>query len=235
MLVIAVLATISVPEPNFWNISAGLSLSFYSGNSESLTSQLGVRVSREKFPTQIRLKASHTYQIVDQTNTTINRLDIYLGYDRYLIPRIEWFVFSSGTSDTPSGIDYRIDFGIGLKYVVYRDAIEKDKRKVDVSVSGAYIYELEKTADVSNSSALSFRFKCKLKPSDDIKFKVVAFYIPAIRDLQNDYRLTFESSLNLSVSKHLDIFLKLEDLYDNIPPENAKRNDFHTFIGVEVH
>lgn len=125
--------------------------------------------------------------------------------------------------------------GGGLRFKI----ITTDNFKVRIGTS--YFYEFEKY-DLPENSLHGVRkfthrsssyITSNISFSNDLNFTTITYFQPAIGRWE-DYRIISENSLAITVSKYFEIYIDANLRYDNRPPDNIKRSDIESKVGVSL-
>lgn len=125
--------------------------------------------------------------------------------------------------------------GGGLRFKIFT----ADDFKMRIGT--AYFYELEKYNLPENSlhgirtytHRSSSYFTSNIALNDDLNFTTITYFQPAIGKWE-DYRIISENSLGITLSKYFDIYIDVNMRYDNRPPDNIKRFDTDSKLGVSI-
>ncbi len=166
-----------------------------------------------------------------------NNFSSFLNLDYYIIPRLEFFIFSKFEYDSISGIVFRNNSGTGLKFVIFKNWFWL----MDLSAAPTFQYELRSNNTEIIDPRLSFRYKTSLQPLKTVQFNFILFYIPNMIDFLN-YRYdvdTFikftllESLTGIGTGLYLNIGYKRK--FNSMPISGKQKadNNFYTTLSVK--
>ena len=166
-----------------------------------------------------------------------NNFSSFLNFDYYIIPRLEFFIFSKFEYDSISGIVFRNNSGTGLKFVIFKNWFWL----MDLSAAPTFQYELRSNKIEIIDPRLSFRYKISLQPFKTIQFNFILFYIPNMIDFSN-YRYDvdtyikftlFESLTGIGSGLYLNIGYKRKFNSVAIMGKQKADNNFYTTLSVK--
>ncbi len=154
---------------------------------------------------------------------------IRLGYDPKISERWSlWFLDQLGY-DERRGIDLENFAGGGPKYT-----FEMLDSKLKTSLSAGLLQHHIRYEDdpVTNTARLSLRPKLRYQISNDLSFRLVAFYQPNIEDFE-DYIIIGETSLKYDLTKKAGLKIKVEDEYRSV--SRCENNDLRAVLALAIY
>ncbi len=127
-----------------------------------------------------------------------DKRDGIIKYDRYLLPRLEFFTFSQSEYNKPARLAYRNNSGMGLKLVFVNNFFWK------IDLSGAPLYQYEDFEDKDRTQQMrwSVRYRIHVTPVENVVYDFVCFYIPRVDDPEA-YRFNLETVLKIKMATNL--------------------------------
>ena len=200
-----------------------------SGNTNTLTSNLETTLEWDDNISNFIISYSTFYGEADDRRNE-NKGTGIIKYDHYIIPRVEFFIFSQSYYNRAALLDHRNNSGIGSKLVFIRNEILK------VDASGAIIYQYENYESNSPDKDYrwSFRFRIKITPLKMLKFQYAYFYIPEVDDYMR-YRLKLDTSLSLEINKYLSFKLGYINEYNKNALSGTKKTDENLYSQLSLN
>ena len=176
----------------------------------------------------LRLSGQYDKKTADG-DTTTNRWDASLVYERNF--RRRWYVSAANTyeSDTQRDLDLRIIFGTGIGYRFY----DNDPTFLSVLPALAYVNEnFSDPTDDTNYAAfqLSIDFKRDLY-KDDITFFHNNMYLNSLQSL-SDIIIETETGIKFDMAWNLVLTAEVQTDWENEPAEDAKKLDTRYMLKI---
>jgi hypothetical protein len=99
------------------------------------------------------------------------------------------------------------------------------------------VYDLDslsKHKRITNSVRLNLYFTSLIKFQENLSFLSIIYLQPKI-DQFEDFRILFDSALNIKLGKSFDLMIKLEMRYDNLPADDVEKFDLITKLGIAMY
>ncbi len=204
---------------------AGISLN--KGNTEKIgvagNFKLDWKTDRLKFILNLSQQYNETSGKKDINNGTMT-----LKCDYDLTKHEQVFIFFIPTYNEFQDLKLRTQTGIGNKHTFYKN------QNYDLSISGALLYETKEylaSREKEYLCRLSIRPKVKIKINSNT-FLFMLFYQPQINNF-SDYRVLANITFNFYIIKSISFEFKIKDEYNNVVPQNIKRNDLTSYNGIK--
>lgn len=152
-------------------------------------------------------------------------------YDRYVLPRMEFFAFTQSEYNDVAKLIYRNNSGLGAKFIFFKNYFWR----MDVSAAPVYQYEHYLGLEVTNTYRWSFRYRLKVTPFEDITGNIVTFYIPKMGDFEQ-YRLSIDMYLQVGILAKLSLKLGYSYSFNKNALPDTKRYDYTSYaqIGLTI-
>jgi len=143
-------------------------------------------------------------------------------------------LFCQAEYDEFTFLSFRGLIGGGIRQIFY----DSDKFFMVFGTGGMYEYEeldldeeyVQSTETVRSSSYLSF----DLRLANPMDLSLTSYYQPDFENF-NDYRLLFDSFLEIKVLKRFSFITSMNFRYDNTPPADVKKYDLELKNGIIIH
>ncbi len=173
------------------------------------------------------------------TRRAINNNSFHLRYKYQLTSWLGLEIFSQREFNEFLRFENRFLLGVGPRFTI----IKSDK--VNLNIGTAYMYEFNEfvsdtafqtfsdSGKKTNTHRSSSYLSIHVGLASNLKLFSSLFYQPAFKDFSN-YRLLFDNSLFVMISKI--VFLKISYIltYDSIPPETVANKSIRFFIGPGI-
>ncbi len=164
-----------------WNFSASGSYIQKKGNTDSLDTTYSASVKYDdtiiSFKTSFSGAYGRTLGVKDE-----NYGNLTLGFDWYMLWRLEFFSYSMSDYNEMTELRHRNDSGIGLKFILIRN------RYLLMDISGAPVLQYEKHDELDEliDWRWSIRGRVEIFPFDsDFSIKYYTFYVQKMDDTAN--------------------------------------------------
>ena len=216
-----------------WNGGADLGLALTRGNSHTTNFALGMAISRETLRDKTSLYAASVYnrETSDGVSRTVaNTFRFGARYDRNI--NRDWFGYGftdlehNGLQD----LNLRWVLGGGLGY----HAIRNERTKLDLlgglDMSREY-FEGDDNDRTSLEAQLGQTLDHQFTPR--VALKEQLFFFPNLSN-GGEYRINFDASLVMDISRRLAWQVTLSDRYLSDPPGGFKQNDLLLTTGLKI-
>lgn len=216
-----------------WTGGADLGLSLTRGNSHTTNFALGMAISRETLRDKTSLYAASVYnrETSDGVSRTVaNTFRFGARYDRNI--NRDWFGYGftdlehNGLQD----LNLRWVLGGGLGY----HAIRNERTKLDLlaglDMSREY-FEGDDNDRTSLEAQLGQTLDHQFTPRVSLKEQL--FFFPNLSN-GGEYRVNFDTSLVMDISRRLAWQVTLSDRYLSDPPGGFKQNDLLLTTGLKI-
>ena len=208
-------------EPGIWTGSASAGLSLTSGNTDTLSFNLGFDLTRDPKTRNI-MKARGLYLRGDDNNTvTANRATASLRDEYSLTPRVFIFGKIEYLQDEFKLIDYLVapTGGVGFKI------IDTDPTKFSVTAGGGAVVEKNPGQDAKTDGALTAGEEFSHQLTDSASFREVVNALWKTGDFA-DSLYAFGIGIAARISAHSQLTFDVIDTFKNRPATAAtKKND----------
>ncbi len=232
-LLAALLTSAAADAPvstNRWENSAAAGLTLTRGNSETLLGTLTLKTQRKQSTDEILLGASGAYgettvnpagngKQKKQTEKTTENIAAFGQFNHLFNERIYGGLRLDFLHDGIADLDYRLTLSPLAGYYL----IKKPRTRLSFEAGPSGV--LEHQGDVDNQYValrVGERFEHKL--SDAAKVWQTLEYIPQV-DRTGNYLIMAEIGTEAALTKEFSLRATLQDVYDNEPADNRKRND----------
>jgi len=99
------------------------------------------------------------------------------------------------------------------------------------------VYDLDSLAThkrVINSIRLNLYYTSLFKIHESLSFLGIIYLQPKINQIE-DFRILFDSALNIKLASSFDLMIKLEMRYDNLPADDVEKFDLITKLGIAMN
>jgi hypothetical protein len=99
------------------------------------------------------------------------------------------------------------------------------------------VYDLDSLSTherITNSFRLNLYYTSLFKIHESLSLLGIIYLQPKI-DQFEDFRILFDSAVNINLGKGFDLMVKLEMRYDNIPADNVEKFDLITKLGLAMN
>jgi putative salt-induced outer membrane protein YdiY len=133
-------------------------------------------------------------------------------------------------------LKHRALAGVGLRIKL----IENDEFVMRIGPSVFFeheTYDLDSLSvhkHKSNLVRMNLYLTSLINLQEDIKFLGITYFQPAASAL-NDFRILFDGALNIELGKAVDLMVKLQMRFDNLPPDNVKKFDLVSKFGIAIN
>jgi len=211
---------------SFANKAGNTNISSFSGNLASSNKGDFKLVGKLLTDSEFSFSANHSQSIQNDTSLIEHKGAISLVFDYHANQKFSPFIFTGWSYDSLSGVDSRVDLGVGGKY-----------RFTDYSsISAAFLIEKQtytgETAELL--SRISIRPKYKRSFDNGSNINWIIFHQPSISDW-NNYLIKSELSTSLQTSVEWLAFTCTAAYdYNSNPPANVKHADLDLTIGITI-
>ena len=167
-----------------------------------------------------------------------NRQFAHLRFNEQLNRRLTWEAFVQNQSDKVQEIEWRFLSGAGLRFTL------ADRDSFKCFLGALYMFEYEQTNEILLNSVGSeaesvFRrdhrfsgyLSLALALSDYLEFNHVTYYQPRL-DYWGDFRISTETTFQVSLNGHLKLTNGFQLVYDSFPPAGVPRVMFNLRNGL---
>ena len=212
------------PKPE-WESSAGLGVTLTKGNSDTLLFTADAKTVRKWERNELSLAAGAGYGENDGTQNVgfaVGSAQFnHLFSDRF-------FVFGrvAAQNDAIADIDYRVALTAGAGYYI----VKNERHEWSVEVGPGYLWE--KKGGVTDSyPTLRIAEQSKHKITDRARIWQKVDFLPDLTDFAN-FILAAEVGVESDITKSLSLRVVLQDIYNNRPAVDRKKNDLKLVAGV---
>ena len=150
----------------------------------------------------------------------------HLRYTRLINKRLGFEAFGQAQYNEQLSLKLRILFGSGMRFNICQE-----KSKCNLGLSLMYEYD-EETDDITNRDfRLNSYFSAAIPFSDKVKLYSTSYYQPLINNF-NDFRLSSQSKLVMTITKKLSATITFSILYDSRAPENSPELSEDLYGGI---
>jgi len=233
-LLIAFSTRLSADAEGNWIRDLNLNLNLNQGNSENLSTNTGVDLSRKTDKHEISAAAKYSYgestfRDADgrrEERTTQDKSEAAAQYNRFLSEQTYALAGFSALKDRIADIDYRVLLGPGIGRYLVRDDIQT------LAIEAGLSHLLEKVSEQRADSPL-FRFAQRYtrKLGENAEVWQSLEYLPEVEDFQS-YLLNTELGVQARLNGNLGLRMVLKNRYDDTPGRQNKRNDLNLLAGI---
>ncbi len=199
------------------------------GNTDTLVSNFGTGLKRDDNISDFKVSVAGFYDETDGERNT-KKCDGFIKYDRYIIPRIELFVFSKSEYNKMMLLDHRSNSGAGAKYIF----VKSEFLKLDLSAALIYQFENYEGERPDADYRWSFRFRAGVYPLKGLEFSYVYFYIPKIDD-RKIYRTELETYMSYKINDYLSFKVGYNNQYNREALSGTKKTDENVYAQFSLH
>lgn len=197
------------PDDKKWSFSLGGMFFDKNGNTDSLLANGETNLEFDDNVKNFEIFYQTFYSKV-KGDVIENRGNGIVKYDHFLIPRVEFFMFTQHEYNKRLLLKYRNNDGAGLKFVLIRN----NYWKLDISGAPVFQYEEYEEKDPKKEKRWSLRFRTRITPFKPISLNYVFFYIPNMTDKEN-YRYSHDASAVIAMTNILSFKLGYIYMYNN--------------------
>lgn len=213
-----------------WEGNANVGFSFTSGNSNYTTMTTGLRAVKTGGRDNLTVYARSLWNSNRGTGRMVTTQNAFWGgarYDRNVGRKLFGFISYDFERDRPKKLNFRSVAGGGLG----RHSIKNETTELDLIVGSAWnrTWQIGNNSDTPEALAgatFKHRFHEKLRYQNTIT------YFQNITD-RAEYRLIFDSTLSVDVTKRIGVFITVGDRFNNDPFGTARKNDFLFTTGMK--
>ena len=216
------------PKKYPWKYSAGFSLTFTSGNTDTLLTAADFTAERKAETSEMFGGVSGVYG-EDDGETNNEKL---LGFFQYNWPFGDdnrWYGLGrvEGMYDGIADIDYRFTFSLGIGYY----AIKTEKTSLSFEVGPSYVFE-ERAGVQDDYAAIRAGEKFTHDFNEKTRIWQSVEIVPQVEDFEN-YVINAEAGVETDLAESLQLRVYVQDTYYNEPAPGRKSNDVKMFAGIK--
>lgn len=212
------------------SLDAGLSLT--RGNSDTIIASIGTQSARTTQKDKLSLFAAGLFARNNTTGISVTTAEAIRGgvrYDRNISDRLFGFALTDLERDRFQQLDLRLVLGGGLGFHARRT----ERTRLDLFAGGSFNQEFFSTGLRRKSAEALIGNELTYKLSDFVTIGERAVFYPNISDF-GEYRLTFDSSAAVRLSRRLSLQVTLSDRFLSNPPPGLKKNDLLLTTGIRA-
>jgi hypothetical protein len=211
-----------------WNGNIDFNFKF-TKNSNSvwqINNRIAIQHRTEK---QSHLIISDQSFVSNNSNNIVNYGFAHYRYSKGIYPddKIKFEAFTQLQYNSVQKIKVRSLLGSGLRFKV----IGNDSANLNLGWSFMYEYEEITTPEYNNAIRNSNYISFNAKIGKEWSFKNIIYYQPNVGDF-SDFRISNESTISHSLTKHISILGSISFLYDSKPPLEVPLNIFSTSLMI---
>lgn len=210
------------------HVTASLGVVSSAGNAEETTVSLGDKLTRVHARWTLRQEFKLVYGRADST-TKANFYRAALRARFAATPRLSPLAYAEGERDTPAGLSYHFEEGVGAYYLV----LNQPRNKLALEVGPTLVHERRLPLSEQDFAAGRAAATYERSFASNAAFDQVLEYLPDLMDLGN-YRINSETTLSAPVAGILALELAYEIRYVNHPSAGRKRSDRFLTAGIQV-
>jgi putative salt-induced outer membrane protein len=212
-------------EPK-WESSAGLGFSLTRGNSKNLLFTANVASQKKWDNNEVRLGANGAYGESDSIKNTEQVLG-FAQYNRLFTERAYGYLRLDALHDSVADIEYRFNFSPGVGYYF----IKNQTTSLSGEVGPGFIHE-KLGGDDRSYMTLRVAERFEHKFNERVRMWQSLEWLPQV-DNFNNYILNSEIGVAASLTDNLSLKVFAQDVYDNEPAPNRKKNDLRLVTGID--
>jgi hypothetical protein len=211
-----------------WNGNIDFNFKFTKNTNSvwQINNRIGIQHRTNK---QSHLIISDQSFVSNNSNNIVNYGFAHYRYSREIYPeeKIKLEAFTQLQYNSVQKIKIRSLVGSGLRFKV----IGNDSTNLNFGWSFMYEYEEITTPEFNNAVRNSNYISFNAKIGKEWSFKNILYYQPNVGDF-SDFRVSNESSISHSLTKHISILGNISFLYDSKPPIEVPLNIFSTSLRI---
>ena len=220
------LASLAAAEDNTRKLSLGLAYLATSGNSDSSTFGLDLKLDQQTGPWGLETVASFMRAATDG-ELTAERYSVGVRGKRQVAERWQVFVGASGLKDEFAGLDSRLMLESGATFL----ALKNDTHELSFDAGVAWNREKQVTGGTESymSGIAGARYQWTITETSAFTQRVV--FLPSFDD-SKDWRLESETALQAALSARTALKLAYQVRRDNRPVPGFKKTDTTTVASL---
>ncbi len=159
-------------------------------------------------------------------NNFINEGFQHLRYTKLINKRLSFESFAQAQYNEQLSLKLRILFGTGMRYNICNN-----KSKCNLGLSMMYEYDEESINITHKDFRLNSYFSAAIPVSDKMKIYSTSYYQPLMNDF-NDFRLSSQSKLIMTITKKVSATITFSILYDSRAPEGSPELSEDLYGGI---
>lgn len=208
-------------EASPWSHESELGVALAGGNTDSKTVNFKQKTGYEWAKNTITINTLFLYSFADGTTTAKSWLG-GIRYEREINRRFSAFMGHSWEGDIYAGYDYKANGDIGGKYFIFPG----DKKKRYFLSEAGYRFAYENKSDINgipvpetqNYHFLRIYFEAAKDLTEFLFTKTWIEFLPDLTD-KNNFQISFEPSLGVTLTKYLSLKLSYLGKFDNVPSQ----------------
>lgn len=211
-----------------WEGNAHLGFSYTRGNSNNLTMTSGLRAVRVNPQGGMSVYFRSLWNNAHTAGlTTQNAFWGGARYDRNLTRKMFGFLSYDFERDKPRRLSFRSVAGAGAGH----RTIKNDRTELEIFAGLGWNRTWQAGADTDTPEGLAgANFKRKI--NSRMRLQNAFTYFQNVTD-RGEYRLIFDTSVNIDVTPRVGVYLAIGNRFNGDPLGNAKRNDFLVTTGLK--
>lgn len=221
-------------ENSEWSKTVSLGFSKQDGNTDTLTANASAKFTRDYNKNVWLLQADGNYgENKDQDDPvngeiTAKNFTALADYKRLVSKRIGLGINAKYETDDIADVDYRVTFGPGISYYIFKDT----DLKLSLEAGPSYIFEKlggDKNdylaPRVGNKFEWAISDNAKIFQSSEVLFNV---------DDSEDTLVNAEAGIQAAITAGTALGIKVVNEYDNVPAAGRERNDLSIISSLIV-
>ena len=213
-----------------WEGNANIGFSFTSGNSNYTTMATGLRAVKTGGRDNLTIYARSLWNSNRGGGRMVTTQNAFWGgarYDRNVGRKLFGFVSYDFERDRPKKLNFRSVAGGGLG----RHSIKNETTELDLIVGAAWNRTWQVGSNTDTPEALAgATFKHRFH--EKLRYQNTITYFQNVTD-RAEYRLIFDSTLSVDVTKRIGVFITVGDRFNNDPFGTSRKNDFLFTTGMK--
>mgnify|MGYP000297567699 CR=1 FL=1 len=215
----------------YWSGNMDLGIEYESGTNIKNKLKIGGHTERKYTVHKTLFDITYSYEATETIDTpeVLNKHELYtfLEHDYFLKESHLLFAEIGYDFDVPRGVDNRIYPSFGYGYRLQADK----KRWVQFKLGGGYVYETFIDYPSNEYAAGFLGLDAEYEVRDllllnRILFGANFFYMPAFRDISNNWLLRYSVTAEIPVSKALSLKMVARQVSDDNPSPEVGDNKF---------
>ncbi|MCX6145791.1 MAG: DUF481 domain-containing protein, partial [Candidatus Kapabacteria bacterium] len=167
------------------------------------------------------------------SNSGYAHIRLMINLNQYLTSEI----FTQREFNDFTKLQSRSLIGTGLRLEPLHNLFKHDSINYNFSIGSGFMYENEILNDsikpetnlLRSTNYLNFQWK----PSYHTKLMTITYFQFDLNDFQ-DFRILNNTSLIMSITKYVKVFISIVYRYDNLPPTSVINYDFEMKNGLSI-
>lgn len=217
-----------------WQLTTALGFNLTRGNSDTLLltnkTTAAREINRHIYHASIDGSYGQDKDVDDEEtgSTTQKQVRLESSYKHLFSTRVFSLIGASAFFDEIADVDYRYVLSPGVGYFLLKD----DTFRLSIETGPSYVFE-KKGGDKNDylSPRFAEHFEWNISATSRV-FQTVEVLL-SVED-SDDTLVIAEAGIEAAINAHFSLVLSIKDVYDNLPAEDAERNDLTVVAAIQA-